>query len=317
MSGSSFFVTAPPDVAIAVDAESVSAARLSWRGDVATVGAHGTSPLPPGLVTPALATANIADVAAVGRAVAAAAAQLGGRVRRAALVIPDTVAKVSLLRFDTVPPREADLLELIRWQMRKSAPFPIEQGIVSFTPGSRPPEGGQEFIVSIARTDIVEQYEAACAQAGIHAGLVDLSTFSIINGVLASGGSPAGDWLLVHATPTYATVAVVRGADVIFFRNRAEETEGTLADIVHQTAMYYEDRLQGAGFTRVLLVGASTGAEGTEALRRSLEDRLRVSIEAVDPRLAASLTDRIAAAPELLDTLAPLVGILVRERRAA
>ena len=33
----------------------------------------------------------------------------------------------------------------------------------------------------------------------------------------------------------------------------------------------------------------------------------------MDPRTAAALTDRIVAAPALLDALAPLVGLLLRD----
>jgi activator of 2-hydroxyglutaryl-CoA dehydratase len=93
-------------------------------------------------------------------------------------------------------------------------------------------------------------------------------------------------------------LTVLRGADVIFFRNRERDSEGTLADVVHQTAMYYEDRLKGAGFSRVLLAGG--GVQGVDAVRRSLEERLNVRIESV-------------AQPEL----AALRGILMRERKAA
>jgi Tfp pilus assembly PilM family ATPase len=223
---------------------------------------------------------------------------------------------VSLIRFEKVPASTSDLMELVRWQVRKSAPFPIEQSVVSYTPGITPVEGGREFIVSVARTDIVSQYEEACAQAGLRVGLVDLATFSIINSILAGQSAPDGDWLLVHPTSSYVTLAVLRGPDVIFFRNRAEESEGPLADIVHQTAMYYEDRLKGQGFSRVLLTGAEPGGAG-DTLRRALEDRLQVRVEGVDPRAGAALVDRISASPDLLSGLAPLVGILLRERKAA
>jgi hypothetical protein len=47
-----------------------------------------------------------------------------------------------------------------------------------------------------------------------------------------------------------------------------------------------------------------------------VEERLGTHVEAIDPRGAADLVDRIVASPELLDTLAPLVGLLVRERAA-
>jgi type IV pilus assembly protein PilM len=306
-----------PDVAIEIDADHVAAARLAFKGADATVAAHTIEALPAGLVVPALAASNITDVARVGRAVAQALAQVGGRPRRVALVLPDTVAKISLVRFEKVPPRIEDLSELVRWQIRKTAPFPIEDGVVSFTPGTRLADGGQEFVVAVAHRDVIEQYELACSNAGAHAGLVDLATFSILNGVLAGPVVTRGDWLLVHVTPVYTTLAVVRDDNLIFFRNRGDDAEGTLADLVHQTAMYYEDRLQGGGFARVVLAGGAVVPGGAEALRHKLEERLGLKVEGVDPRAAAALIDRINASPQLLDALAPLVGILLRERKAA
>jgi Tfp pilus assembly PilM family ATPase len=293
-----FIQPVPPDVAIEIDAVHVAVARLARHGSSSAVAAHVVEALPPGVVVPGLAAANITDVATVTRVIQQAVARLGGRVTRAALVIPDTAAKVSLIRFDKVPPNTADLVELVRWQVRKSAPFPLDQAVISFTPGIRPADGGQEFVVTTARVDVIEQYEQACTQAGVHAGLIDIATFSILNGVLAADAAPAGDWLLVHATPTYTTLAVLRGGELIFFRNREEESGGTLADVVHQTAMYYEDRLAGAGFSRVLLAGGAV--QGVDAVRRSLEQRLDVRIEAV-------------AHPDL----ASLAGILSRERKVA
>jgi type IV pilus assembly protein PilM len=292
-----FLSPVPPDVAVEIDTRRVAMARLAWRGGTVTVANHVVEALPAGAVVPSLTAVNLGDVSAVGRALTLAVARLGGRVTRAALVVPDTAAKVSLIRFDTVPASHADVAELIRWQVRKTAPFPIEQAVVSYSPGVKPAEGGQEFVVTIARSDFIAQYEQACARAGIHAGLVDISTFSIINGVLA-GDAPAGDWLLVHATSSYTTLAVLRGSDLIFFRNREEESEGSLADVVHQTAMYYEDRLKGSGFSRVMLAGGA--AEGAETVRHSLEQRLNVRIE-----------------PVADSDLAPLIGVLARERKAA
>jgi Tfp pilus assembly PilM family ATPase len=233
-------------------------------------------------------------------------------------VLPDSAAKVSLIRFEQVPARGQDLEQLVRWQVRKTAPFRIEDAQVSFAPGMALPGGGREFIVALARRDIIEEYERACTAAGAHAGLVDLATFNIINATLAAGAATAGDTLLVHVASSYTTLSIVRGADLIFYRNRSADEEGSLADLVHQTAMYYEDRLSGSGFSRVLLAGAALSLSHTDAddLRRSLEERLNTRVEGVDPRAAAALTDRIGAGPALLDALTPLVGLLVRERAA-
>ena len=308
------FLTPAPDVAIEIDHGHVGAVRLTFRNGQAMIAAHASEPLPAGVVVPALATQNISDVPLVAQTISRVLGQLGGKVTRAALVIPDTVAKVSLIKLEKVPARTADLREIVRWQVRKSAPFPVEQAVLSLTPGAPSAEGGTEFVVSLAREDVVLQYEQACLMAGVRTGLVDLATFSVINGLLAAPAASSGDWLLVHVTDRYITLAVIRNRSLLFFRNRTEEAEGTLSDLIHQTAMYYEDRLQGGGFARELLAGGARLPGGADAVRRGLEERLNLTVESVDPRAAASFVDRIGASPELLDVLSPLVGLLLRER---
>ena len=303
-----------PNVAVELAAHRVSAAAVEWRGGRPVVAAHAIEALPRGALVPSLTADNIADRAAVGAALGRVLGKIGGRPRRVGLVVADLVAKVSLVRFEKVPSSAQDLDQLVRWQVRKAAPFPIEEAQVSYVPGVTAADG-QEFVVSLARRHVIEEYEGLCAEAGAHAGIVDLATFNVINAVLAGSAAPAADWLLVNVAADYASIAIVRGEHVIFFRNRPAETEGTLADLVHQTAMYYEDRLEGAGFARVLLAGGGQQAAEVDQVRRSLEERLTTTVQMVDPRAAAGLTDRITAAPALLDTLAPLVGLLLRDRQ--
>lgn len=317
MSFRALFQTPPPDVAIEIDHAHVGAARLVWRGNQAVIAAHAHEALPPGAVVPALAGLNMSDVPLVAKAVGRVLAELGGAPSRVALVVPDTVAKVSLLKLEKVPAKAADLQEIVRWQVRKTAPFPIEQAVLTVSPGATAVDGSAEMVVSLARADVIQQYEQACLMAGAEAGLVDIASFSVLNAILSTPDGPVGDWLLVHITDTYLTLAVMRDRSLLFFRHRGEEAEGTLADLIHQTAMYYEDRLHGGGFARVLIAGGARLPGGAESVRRGLEERLHIGVESVDPRQAAALVDRIGASPELLDMLAPLVGMLLREGRVA
>ncbi len=242
-------------------------------------------------------------------------ARLGGRPRRVALVLPDTIAKVSLVRLDSVPARADDLDRLIRWHVRKSAPFPVDEAQVSASPGAALEGGGREFVVVLARHQVVGEFESVCVDAGIHAGAVDIATFSLVNAVLVAGREVVGDWLLVHLTPDYGSIVILRGPDLIFFRNRAEGSDESLPDLVHQTAMYYEDRLAGGRFARVVVagVGADGGPAATSTLdgmRRQIEARLGVKTETVDPQRVARFSDRIAADATLAITIAPLLGAL-------
>ena len=323
---SSLYHASPPGVAVEITSAQVSAAAVDWRGGRPVVATHAAEALAEGALVPSLTAANVHDRSAVMRIVTAVLEQVG-RPRRIGLILPDLVSKVSLVRFEQVPARAADLDELVRWQVRKAAPFAIEDAQVSYAPGLKAPDG-QEFIVSLAKRSVIEEYEGLCADAGAHAGLVDISTFSVINAVLASGTvSPMTDWLLVHMAADCASIAILRGPHVIFFRNRTAETEGTLADLVHQTAMYYEDRLKGGGFSRVVLAGGAgqhtydrgigiAGVSDIEHVRRKLQERLgetSTKIESVDVTASATLADRISVSGAMGDTLAPLVGLLLRD----
>ena len=313
---SSLRESAAPAVAVEFASGRVTAASVEWRGGQPVVALHASEVLPDGALVPSLTAVNAHDRPAVLSALTRLLEKMG-RPRRVGVVLPDVVGRVSLVRFAQVPAKEKDLEQLVRWQVRKSAPFAIEEAQVSYVPGIRA-EDGQEFVVTLAKRDVITEYETLCAEAGAHAGLVDLATLNVVNVVLAGTGAPTGDWLLVNIATDYTSIALLRGPNLIFFRNRVTETDGTLADLVHQSAMYYEDRIKGAGISRVILAGAATaGAQQSsdvDQLRRSLEERLNTPVDAVDPRSAAALTDRITAAPALLDTLAPLVGLLLRAR---
>jgi Tfp pilus assembly PilM family ATPase len=320
---SSLHHASPPGVAVEVTSARVSAAAVDWRGGKAVVTAHAAEALPEGALIPSLTAVNVYDRGPVMQTLAQVLDQVG-RPRRIGLIVPDLVSKVSLVRFEQVPARVSDLDQLVRWQVRKAAPFPIEDAQVSYAPAIKAADG-QEFIVSVAKRSVVEEYEGLCAEAGAHAGIVDISTFSVINAVLASGEPGTrnrepgtADWLLVHMAADCASIAILRGPHVIFFRNRTAETEGTLADLVHQTAMYYEDRLKGGGFARVVLAGGSgPHMHGdVDQVRRKLQDRLgetSTRIESVNVTSSATLADRISVSGAMGDTLAPLVGLLLRD----
>jgi len=313
---SRLFAPPRPTVALEIAARHVSALRLGG-GTPPSIDAHAIEVLPAGLVVPSLASSNIVDPAAVTAAVSRALARVGG-ARHIALVVPDAVAKVSFVRYDQVPAKAADLDAMLRWNIRKGLPFKADDAQLTYAEGLPLEGGGREFMVAAARRDLIAEYEGVCTTAGVHAGVVDLATFNLVNLQLASSEG-GGDWLLVHLAADYATIAIVRDGTIIFFRHRGAEGDESLADLVHQTAMYYEDRLSGRGFGHVVVAGATNGpdgAAGAEGVRRLLEERLGSRVEAVDPRTVATLTDRIGASPGLLDCLAPLVGILVREPAA-
>ncbi|MGE3840615.1 MAG: type IV pilus biogenesis protein PilM [Vicinamibacterales bacterium] len=303
----------PPNVGLEVSAERVTAVLLSYRGEP-SVTACASEALPAGAIVPSLLSDNIVDRAAVGAAVARVLERVG-KPKRLALIVPDAAAKVSIVRFETIPSRAADLDQLVRFQVKKAVPFPLEQAQVAYAPCA---DGGRELAVVVMRRDVVEGYEALVKQAGAVPGLVDLASFNIINLVQATdrrmGHSTASDWLLVHLTEQASTLAIVRGHDLVFYRNRIGDGQEPLVDLVHQTAMYYEDRLGGRGFGRVVLSAqADALALESKDVRATLEERLKGKVELVDPRRAAVMGARLVAGQEELVAMAASLGAVLRE----
>src|SRR5262245_43733530 len=95
---------AGPSAAVELTTSRVSGAVLDRGAGRAAIGAHAVEPLPDGALVASLTSPNLVDAAAVGQALGRVLERLG-RPGRIALVIPDPVAKVSLVKFEQVPAR--------------------------------------------------------------------------------------------------------------------------------------------------------------------------------------------------------------------
>ena len=305
-----WFAASPPNASIEIAADRVTGVTLGWDAVVTGV---VSEPLMEGILTPTANATNVIDPDALRDTVRKVRQALPGAPTRVALVVPDAAAKVSLMTFEQIPARSADLDELVRWQARKTAPFRIEDAQVAYAAGLPTEAGGREFVVSLMRRDIVEEYESACRRAGGHAGVVDLASFSLINAVLAGRDTGELDWLLVHVALGYSSIAVVRHGQLVLFRNRPADREDDLVDLVHQTTMYYEDRLKGTGFGRVYLAASEeqTTSEHAAILRKSLQSRLGVRVSTI---AIGDTSDDVADVHP--DLMAAPWGMLLREHRS-
>ena len=309
----SLFTTPGPAAAVSIAPAHVTAVQVETdRGETVVCG-HARAALPAGAVAPAVQGTNLADPPAVTAAVDEALGRLPRRPRRIALLLPDDAVKVSMVRFARVPARAAELDEMIRWQVRKTVPFSVDDAQMDCRRGRVTAEGEQEFVVVLAQRAVVEEYEQACAAAGTHAGLVEPLSFSLMFTALARGAGDGGvDWLLVCRGSGSATLAVVRGRHPLVFRTVAADGEA-LGNLVHQTAMYYEDRLAGSGLSRALVAGDAATSDGVGAIRQVISDRLAIAVEPIAGRVAPLVSERAGVEPAALDELAAPLGVLLPE----
>jgi len=307
----------PVDLAIEITSRRVAVAQVSGgRADTA-VSACGSDALPADALTPQFIGPNVVRKAAVLDAARRALERAGVKApRRVALVVPDSIARVSLVTLDHVPEKAADLDQVIRFHVKKATPFPIEEARVSHAV-VHADAATTTFAAVVARHDVLGDYEAIPAALGMHAGLVEIASFNLINAALASPTPPTGDWLLVSIAAEATTLAIMRGTSLMFYRHRTAVDNEPLSALVHQTAMYHEDRMGGTVFSRVVLCGAAAGVGGAEQVRRDLSLRLGLPADGIETRVSSAVRDRLSTTPDALDMLAAPMGLLLRERQVA
>jgi type IV pilus assembly protein PilM len=272
-----------PEVAIELAPGRLTVARLGKNGQGIAASAVSEA-LPAGAIVPSLLAKNIEQPTAAISALKKALERGGfGRPKRVALVIPDSAARVSLIQLETVPARPSDLDQLIRWHVKKATPFPIDDAVVSYSAGATD-IGGTTFVAAAASRAVVMEYESIADSVGAEAGVVDVASLSVMNAVIAAGQAPAGDWLLVCLAPDSTTLAIMRGASLVFHRHRVNVDDEPLSALLHQTAMYYEDRHGGTRFKRVVLSGGATDTI-RELAKREIGERLGTPVQTLDSLL--------------------------------
>src|ERR1700750_549579 len=93
----------PPAAAVEINAHRVTAAVIADQGGTRVLTSYAGEPLSAGVVEASLNAQNIRDIAALTSTIRSVLDRLSSRPKRIALVLPDTVGKLSLVRFEKIP----------------------------------------------------------------------------------------------------------------------------------------------------------------------------------------------------------------------
>jgi type IV pilus assembly protein PilM len=257
-----------PDTVFEISREHVAAA--AWRGGRLGADDLASEALPAGAVVPSPVELNIADPSAVSAAVQRVANRVHARGHGVALLLPDPVVRVFILQFESFPRRADEAGPLLRWRLKKSLPFDVEDSTVSWT--LQPARGeGVELVAGIARKKIVGQYEQILEEAGLRVGVVMGSTLAVLP--LLEEDRPT---LLARVTGTTLTTAIVRGSLLCVFRctelpaAAGDLPPAALLDEIYPAMAFFQDSWK-ENVAQVRLAGL--GARGPE-FRGALESEL-------------------------------------------
>jgi type IV pilus assembly protein PilM len=224
-------------------------------------GVPGFAPFEPGALVVSPVEDNVRKADAVTAALKHIAPLDSSRKRRrAALILPDYAARVSVLDFDSFPTSPEEQLSLIRFRLKKTLPFDIDSAAVSYF--AQPAEKGAtiEVVAVIVALEIIARYEAVFRAMNFHVGEVTTSALAALQ---LCPPALRGDAVNVIAklSEKALTVMVVRGEILKLFRCVALEkvTEEEVLAVLQPTFSYVEDELA-VPAEKLTLCGFASGA---------------------------------------------------------
>jgi len=199
---------------------------------------------------------------AVAAAIRTALGQVSPRTHAVTVVIPDTVVRVFVLDFDSLPAKAAEIYPVLRFRLRKMVPFEVEHAGLSYQVLSQKKDECR-VLAAVMPGPILAEYEAAVRSAGYEPGAVLPSSLAAVEAIDSMEAV-----LLANLSSVSLTTAVINGQDLLLYRtldlpNEPEQRVAELQRGIAVAAAYFEDRL-GAPPSRLYYSGCERIDEFSE-----------------------------------------------------
>jgi type IV pilus assembly protein PilM len=233
--------TPHPLLAFEISPEQVAGVRFGRSGAHVS---YDIEALPKGAIVPSAIEANMTNLAAVKTAVAKVCQTLGAKEEDAALLVPDPVIRVFVQHFDEFPRSAEEAVPMLRWKLKKSVPFEVEETLLSYM-RQAPKAEGVDIVTAIARLRIIKEYESVLEESTIRPGVVLSTSLAAVS--LLEDQKPT---LLARVAGTSLTTAIVREGVLAGYRctelpvHVEALTPHLLLEEIYPLAAYYQDTWQ-------------------------------------------------------------------------
>jgi type IV pilus assembly protein PilM len=229
-----------PPAAVEIAPEGVLAAASPAKGQPPV---YAFQPLAAGSLVPGIGEPNVRAAEGIANAIRSTLGQVSPRTRAVTLVIPDTVVRVFVLDFDSLPGKAAEAYSVLRFRLRKMVPFDIEHAAVSYQVLTES-KSELKVLTAVIPGAILAEYEAAVRAAGYEPGAVLSSSLASLAGIDSLEAV-----LVANFNGLALTTSITNGNDLLLYRtlDLPEDTDQRLEEVrrgVAVAAAYFEDKLQ-------------------------------------------------------------------------
>jgi type IV pilus assembly protein PilM len=284
-----------PRLACEVTRDRVIAARASDK--LPRIELFTSRQLPEGAVNPGLNGPNVVDAAALRTAISGALQAVGGGSKDVIVIVPDASIRTLLLDFDALPAKPEEVEPVIRFRLKKSLPFDVDDAVVSYeiTRGN----GNVRVVAAVSPRSIIEEYEAAFRAEGYLPGVVLSSSIAALG--IIDGQRPT---LVLKVDANNITITAAEKQELRLIRTLdnprgPDVTASELAEGVLPSIVFFEDtfaarieQIYVGGVAQLAEVGPllheHTGAQVQE-LAPNLTSEQNLSGEIIAPAMMAGL----------------------------
>lgn len=244
-----------PPVAVELSSQGVLAAASPGQGQT---NVYAFEPLPAGALVAEIAEPNLRSPEVVSAAIRTALGQVAPRTRSVTVVLPDTVVRVFVLDFDSLPTRHDEAIPVLRFRLRKMVPFDVEHAGLSYQVLVEN-KNECKVLAAVLPGFILQEYEEAIRQAGYEPGAVLPASLAALAAIESE--EPV---LAANLSEMALTTCITQGHDLLLYRTldlpldanlRLQEVRRGIA----VSAAYFEDRL-GSRPHLLHFAGVRTGA---------------------------------------------------------
>jgi len=278
-----------PPLVVEIASDHVAAAH--WGHSQGHVDACAMEPLQVGSIMASPVETNVTQPDAVRSALRAVFNRVPYRGAPLALLVPDLVVRVFILPFDSLPRRTEEAMPVLRWRLKKSVPFDVDDTVVSWMRQAGP-HGNLEVVTAIARKSILREYEEIVESLGARNCIVLSSTLAVMPLLEERGAT-----LLARMSGKTLTTVVVSGSNLCVYRATDMLAEAdvldptTILEEIFPAVAYYQDTWGGT-IDRARLAGF--GSRERE-FRQVLEQELKFTVTSLSDSEAARTLDSPAS----------------------
>jgi Tfp pilus assembly PilM family ATPase len=196
-----------------------------------------------------------------------------GRWDKVSLLLPDSWFRINIVDLPSLPEKEAEALDVVRWSLKRTLPIAPEQLRVTYSVLSREGSAAKVLVLSALEATL-SSLEKAFAAQGLEIVLIEPLGLNIWNAITTREAETTADRLFLYVRDTDFTTAVFRGAQPLFIRSRNLSAERTVEQEIRLSASYLRDALAVNTFANCYVAGLG-GAAVHETLAAEFETPVR------------------------------------------